>query len=452
MPATRAFSPHDYSETRTPEQLRRERAEVERQVASLLRLARDEKYRHEAVERLQNRRRPLPDRLQIEEVERPGKVRLLVAADSVMARPAELDDVARRHLREDFGIDLPDGDRPVVRLRVPPERLRDGGITGLISAICGCGAPVEPNYVVPLAGVMKGAGGPEPSAGARPYPAVEYTRRKAEPPVVAVLDTGISRERREDGYLAMPVDDADVDLLDDFPPDGLLDAGAGHGAFVTGVLQQVAPGTTVRIHRVLDSDGINSEVEVAERMRRAVDEGAQILNMSLGTETVDDRPPAALLDVVTDLATARPDVLIVCAAGNGANTERIWPAAFAPDMENVVAVAALDPAGYGAPWSTHGDWITCSAIGEGVVSTYVIGTEDGKLIDDPHPDTYGPGAWATWTGTSFAAPQITGAIVRICVETGKTPPEALDDLLARGTAVAGYGQALRILPGTCSCA
>jgi thermitase len=446
MPATRAFSPDDYPETRTRKEIAAERKEVARQVESLLRLARDEEYRHRAVQRLQARRCPQPRRLQMEEVPRAGRTNLLVASGSVVARRADLVASARRRLRDDFGIDTPETDRRVVRLDVPADRLRDGGITGLIASMCGCGAPVRPNHVVPLAGVMKGAGGPEPSAGARPFPAVAFPADAA--PVVAVLDTGVSEERRPDGYLSMPVARDDLDLLDDFPPDGLLDAGAGHGAFVTGVVQQVAPGTTVQVHRVLDTDGITSDVDVADRMRRAVEEGAQILNMSLGTETVDDRPPAALLDVVSDLAETHPDVLIVCAAGNGASTERIWPAAFAATMPNVVAVTGLDPAGNGAVWSTHGDWVTCSAIGEGVVSTYVEGREDGALIGDPDPDTYGPGAWATWTGTSFAAPQVSGAIARICAQTGATPPRALSDLLGRGTTMAGYGQALRILPGT----
>lgn len=446
MPASWAFGPDDYPETRTPKEVRAERREVARQVGSLLRAARDEEYRHRAVQRLQDRRRPQPHRLQMEEIARSGRTGLLVASGSVVAHRADLGASARRRLLDDFGVTPPEHDRRVVRLDVPADRL-GGGITDLIASMCGCGAPVRPNHVVPLAGVMKGAGGPEPSAGARPFAPGAF-RTVAPFPVVAVLDTGVSAEPRPDGYLAMPVGPDDIDLLDDFPPDGRLDAGAGHGAFVTGVLQQVAPGTPVAVHRVLDTDGITSDVDVADRMRRAVEEGAQIVNVSLGTATVDDRPPAALLDVVTDLARTRPDVLIVCAAGNGAGTERVWPAAFAATVPTVVAVGGLDPHGNGAAWSTRGDWVTCSAVGEGVVSTYVRGQEDGTLIGDPDPDTFGPGAWATWTGTSFAAPQVSAAVARICAETGATPPRALADLLGRGTATPGHGRALRILPGT----
>jgi subtilisin family serine protease len=144
-------------------------------------------------------------------------------------------------------------------------------------------------------------------------------------------------------------------------------------------------------------------------------------------------------------------VLVVCAAGNSADCNPVWPAALAGEFDNVVAVAALDPTGEPAPWSTHGDWVTCSTIGEGVVSTYVEGTEDGPLIDDPDPDTYGPDSWACWTGTSFAAPQITGALVRLMSEDPAldTPLRALRALQQRGGTVdKDYGWSVRILPGT----
>lgn len=449
MPAIKPFEPDDYRDPRTAKQKADERTEVQKQVQSLLEVATNNEYRRSVVDRLQDRRRDNPQRVQIESVARTGGLDLVVAAGCVVARSVDLNESARTRLSREFEIECPADDRPVVRLAVPRGATgRQEPTSELVKRICGC-VPVSVDHVTPLAGHIKGAGGPEPSAGARRFPSIEITQA-SPPPVVAVLDTGISDERRGDKYLAMHVDPADLDPLDDFPPDGLLDAGAGHGAFVAGIVQQVAPTAPIYIHRVIDSDGITTDTEVADMMRVAVADGAKILNMSLGTETVDGKPPMAMLDVVTELAETHPDVLIVCAAGNGASTERIWPAAFASDFRNVVAVAALDPKGEPAPWSSHGDWVTCSAIGEGVVSTYVIGEEDGPLIDDPDPDTFYADSWATWSGTSFATPQICGAIVRIINESPAplTPRQALDDLLARGADIPGYGRALEILPGT----
>lgn len=449
MPATEAFGPDDYADTRTTQRRDDERQEVERQVRSLLRMETDNEHRVDVVAKLHARRRGDSGRVQIETVARSGHVDVVVASRSLVARSADLTEDALTMLRADFGISCSPGERRVVQLDVSRDEHGADRVTDVLDGICGCGTPAALNYVVPLAGWVKGDGGPEPSAGARPFPAVRITEATPSP-VVAVLDTGISSEARGDKYLAMHVDPDDLDPLDDFPPDGLLDAGAGHGSFVAGIVQQVAPTAPVHIHRLIDSDGITTDMEVAEMMRRAVREGATILNMSLGTGTVDGQPPLAMLDAVTELAQEHPEVLVVCAAGNGPGDEEVWPAAFARDFPNVVAVAALDPSGEGAAWSRRGDWVTCSAVGEGVVSTYVIGTEDGPLIDDPDPDTFGPDSWATWSGTSFAAPQIAGAVARIVNESAEplTPRQALDELLGRGTPIRGYGSALRILPGT----
>lgn len=443
MPADPAFGPADYTDYRAQRQRAAERVHVQTQIQSLQRMATDNFYQREAFGKLDGRRRRHPDRVQIEELRRPRRPDLMVAECSVVARAA--DEAARRRVDAEFGVEIPEGGTA----RLDIDRDDDPTIAAVLDRLRSRDIDAAVNYAIPLAGHIKGAGGPEPSACVRPFPAVQIP----EPPgtcAVAVLDTGISAEQRTDGYLAMPVDGADIDRLDQFPPDGLLDAGAGHGAFVTGIIQQVAPTARISVHKVVDSDGVTTDAELADGLRRAAAAGATIINLSLGTETDDDTAPPALREAVRDLRDA--GVLVVCAAGNNAADDPVWPAALAGEFDNVVAVAALGADGEPAAWSSHGDWVTCSTIGEGVVSTYVIGTEDGQLIGDPQPDTYGPDSWACWTGTSFATPQITGALVRLMSENPQlqTPLDALRELEKRagGTAQAGYGWSVRILPGT----
>jgi len=445
VPANTPFDPEDYPDCRTAEQRAAERVHVERQVRSLLKMATDNDEQRAVFARLDRRRRPNKNRVQLEAVRREERTDLIAAEGSIVARNADMDDRMLDRLHAEFGVHNPQGEHSVVRLDVRRDHHTPPSITDIVRRMCSAGVDVAVNYVIPLAGYIKGAGGPEPSAGVRPFPEVGISG-----PIVTVLDTGISAEHRSDGYLAMPVAAEDVDKLDEFPPDGLLDAGAGHGSFVSGIIQQVAPNADVRIHKVVDSDGITTDIAVAQGLRDAAAAGAQIINMSLGTETVDDTAPLALLEAVRDLRES--GVVLVCAAGNNAGDEPVWPAALADRFDNVVAVAALGADGEPAPWSSRGSWVTCSTIGEGVVSTYVIGTEDGVLIDDPDPDTYGPDSWACWTGTSFATPQITGALVRLMTEDPQltTPLDALRELQKRAgdSTPDGYGFAVRILPGT----
>lgn len=142
------------------------------------------------------------------------------------------------------------------------------------------------------------------------------------------------------------------------------------------------------------------------------------------------------------LAHRYPDVLVVAAAGNDGDTRPCWPAAF----PEVVAVAGLRPDLSASDWSNRGGWVSCSAVGEGVVSTYVEGHK--RSPDTGITTRFGPDPWACWTGTSFAAPQIAGAVARISAASGCTPRQALSTVLAGARAIPGFGAAVRLLPGT----
>ena len=69
-------------------------------------------------------------------------------------------------------------------------------------------------------------------------------------------------------------------------------------------------------------------------------------------------------------------------------------------------------------------------------------------IVDPDPEVFDPDAWALWTGTSFAAPQVAGAVAKIAQEQGSTPRRALQALLAGRPELPEYGRTVRILPET----
>lgn len=81
--------------------------------------------------------------------------------------------------------------------------------------------------------------------------------------------------------------------------------------------------------------------------------------------------------------------VIVAAAGNGAGRdERQYPAA--EGACGLIAVAASAANGRLAGFGNFGNWIHIAAPGDGVTSSV-------------------PGGWGTWSGTSMAAPWVTGA-------------------------------------------
>jgi len=286
------------------------------------------------------------------------------------------------------------------------------------------------HYLAPMGVVVKADCGPEPSPGFAPPPPVG-----GDGPRVAVIDTGITDQARTDGWLANAPVGANVDLLDDFTPFGLLDPGAGHGTFVAGVIEQIAPGVVVDVQRALDSDGLGGEAAAASAMVRAARNGATIINLSFGMETDDDRPPLALAVAVDIIRTRYPDVLLVAAAGNFGRSRPCWPAAF----KGVTAVGALTRSLEDAPWSSRGPWVDVSTIGEAVLSPYVRGKEsDG--------DEYGDDAWAVWSGTSFAAPQIVAAVALLAERVGISPRDALARLVDGREERADFGRIVQILP------
>jgi subtilisin family serine protease len=344
-------------------------------------------------------------------------------------------------------VDCPELHGRVLRLTHPhmsPQELAD-----IAEILRGRGFTASISNITPTAPVTKAIGGPLPggSLGSFEPPAAPGT-----PVRVAVIDTGVAAMLRGDGWLnGVPraADGANVDPLDVFPPphgDGLLDLDAGHGTFVAGIVQQVAPGADIRVYRAVDSDGIGSEVTVACAMIRAVRDGADILNLSLGCQTPGDIPPLAIHEALRLIGEHQHEhdreVLVVAAAGNFGDTRPCWPAAF----REVVSVAALAPDMLPSQWSSRGFWVTCSTIGQGLLSTYVDGRE--SPLCDPHPYTFtGDHPWAFWSGTSFAAPQVAAAIARLRGGYGYPLREALRTLLAAGYPMPEFGQAIKILPG-----
>jgi thermitase len=314
------------------------------------------------------------------------------------------------------------------------ERLREQKIAANVNPIMPLGYVIKGD-VLPGATTVENAAPP----AAEINPAVR----------VAIIDTGRAEENRSDGWFR-GVTAAAFDELDVVNPQGRNDYFAGHGTFTAGVVRQLSPACDIHVYRFTHNDGMGTDTGAARAMLQAVqDAGSEvklIINASFGAPAVNDEPPLAMQEAVRRIAEERPDVLIVASAGNDGTDEKFYPGAF----DEVTAVGAvnadLSPAGF----SNYGSWVDCSAVGVGVVSTFV----SGVVPPEPKPDiediTFGANAWATWSGTSFTAPQISGAVAHLCTEdAGLSPKDAFARLVAGGPDRGdGLGVVVHLLPGT----
>jgi len=111
--------------------------------------------------------------------------------------------------------------------------------------------------------------------------------------------------------------------------------------------------------KVLNWYGSGSWAQVANGIRYAADNGAKVINLSLGGST-----GSRTLRNAVDYAWNKGAVL-VCAAGNGGNTAASYPAFYT----NCLAVAASDQNDNRPSWSTYGSWVEVAAPGESIFST-----------------------------------------------------------------------------------
>ena len=208
--------------------------------------------------------------------------------------------------------------------------------------------------------------------------------------VVAVIDTGVTQV--EDLKQTRVLKGAT------FVPDTKSAADdQGHGTHVAGTIAQstnngkgvagVAPGATILPVKVLSAQGFGRSPWIAAGIDYAVDEGADVINLSLG---------GSYSPVIHNaIKKARnKGVIVVAAAGNSGRKGVGWPGA----LEETIGVSALGPDGSLAPYSSWGKGVDIAAPGGDTRKV------DGGILQD----TVGPGGkghrYAAFQGTSMATP------------------------------------------------
>ncbi len=243
-----------------------------------------------------------------------------------------------------------------------------------------------------------------------------WEEAKGDGKIVAVIDTGVSKvpdlEQTEfvEGYDF--VNDS-TDAEDD----------NGHGTHVAGTIAQstnnnygvagIAYKAKIMPLKVLSGGGGGTVSDIAEAIRFAADNKADVINMSLG-----GGGESQIMKEAIEYAHSK-GVVIIAAAGNSDEDSSAYPARY----PHVIGVSALDSAGKKAPYSNYGAGVDISAPG---------GSETGKILQETINPANGEAVFSELQGTSMAAPHVAG-VAALIQSAGVTDPDAVLNVLQQSS-------------------
>jgi subtilase family protein len=156
----------------------------------------------------------------------------------------------------------------------------------------------------------------------------------------------------------------------------------GHGTMVAGIVHLVAPTAKIMPLKAFQADGSSNTFDIIRAIYYAVDNGANVINMSFSLVGSSQEFVRAI-NYATDHG-----VICVASVGNDGTDQLKYPAA----LRNVIGVASTDNLDVRSTFSNFGSGlVTLAAPGEGIITTY--------------PGGHYAAAW----GTSFSAPFVAGA-------------------------------------------
>jgi hypothetical protein len=206
--------------------------------------------------------------------------------------------------------------------------------------------------------------------------------------------------------------------------------GGEHGTHVAGTIAAkndgrgvtgVAYGAKIMPIRVLGENGGTGEW-ISRGIRYAVDNGAQVLNLSLGSAS----PNQLILDAVR--YASQKGAIVVMAAGNDSKAQPGYPAAIATEVG--IAVGAID-----------------RNLNMGSFSNLAGSNAAMRYVVAPGVDVYSTvpgGRYDTFDGTSMAAPHVAGVVALMLSANPNLTPVQVRQILTE-TAFRGDGQQAAVM-------
>jgi len=248
-----------------------------------------------------------------------------------------------------------------------------------------------------------------------------WDETKGDGVTVAVLDTGISRvPDLQDTKFVQGYDFVNdrIEAYDD----------VGHGTHVAGTIAQttnneygvagIAHEAKLMSLKVLSASGSGTVADIAEAIKFAADNQADVINMSLG-----GGGESQLMKEAIDYAHQK-GVTIVAAAGNSNQNSASYPARY----PHTIGVAAIGPAAEKAPYSNFGAGVDISAPG-GVVTE---NDSSGGILQNTIDPQTGKPIFAAYQGTSMASPHV-AAVAALLKSAGVESPDEILEILKQSS-------------------
>ncbi|MBI4331356.1 MAG: peptidase S8 [Chloroflexi bacterium] len=206
---------------------------------------------------------------------------------------------------------------------------------------------------------------------------------------IAIADTGIDQDH----------EDLKTKIVanKNFTRSRTVDDKYGHGTHVAGIaaaatnnakgVAGVGYNSVLMNVKVLGDNGSGTTSWVASGITWAADNGAKVINLSLGASS-----GSSTLENAVNYAWGK-GVVIVAAAGNSNTSAPLYPAYYS----NVIAVAATDSNDTKAYFSSYGTWVDVAAPGLSIYSTM-----------PNHNNMIGIKNYGYLSGTSMATPHVAG--------------------------------------------
>jgi subtilisin family serine protease len=249
--------------------------------------------------------------------------------------------------------------------------------------------------------------------------------------IIAVVDTGVDMNHPDlrDNIWTNPgevpnngIDDDHNGFVDDVhgwdfaANDNVPDDDYGHGTHVAGIAagridNNIGIAGMAGHATIMPLDVFTGRIGTYDSLIRAIvyatDNGARVINMSLGATSYSRGEQAAV-----EYAWSHGVVLVAAAGNNGCTTHAgsyHYPAA----QPHVIAVAATDAGDQAASFSSCGDFVDVAAPGSLIWSTYKGGT------------------YAYMSGTSMATPHVSGLAALVLSLNPDLTPDMVSDLITQ---------------------